>query len=1098
MHKQQSGFGRKLNSFIQRIYKNGICDLFLKPLSKPLTPHLSTEGTSAREWLPHRERGFDSCSPSLPGKGLGVRFEALYKRIFGKSPNPSATRLQCKHKSSNDSKFLQNLTLPYRASLSLVRRGKDFSYAKSEGEVLCEMGVHSSPTLKEALKSVLRRRKGGLGSKGFESRQTFQKSFKKRCLTTNRKASTLFLAALLFILSAAISPAIAKVPASTFIVQSPQNAQQQANKAIQLFRQGKFIEAAAAWKLTANIFLAQGDRLNQAMALSNLSLSYQQLGQWEQASEAIAQSLQTLKTQPENKDKVAIQAQSLDVFGSLQREIGQSANALNSWQEAANLYGKINQPLKVAQSKINQTQAMQDLGLYPRACKTLLEVLNKQIEGVNNCQELSQLTTENLTQKLKKLDNESPSLTVAVGLRSLGELLRLVDQPEQSEIILAKSLNIAEKLQSPQDIAATYLSIGNTAREIADREPVRSIRENYEEKVLDAYGNVIKLSPSPMIRQQAQLNQLSFLLKLEQMSVSEELWRSLNSQLSNLSPSRSGVYQQINFAQTFINLAQAKKLTLGANSQLPTFNDIDKILAKATEQARSLGDKRAEAYALGNRGGLYELTEATPQTQAEQFTQQALSLVSNFEAPDIAYQFFWQLGRIRKNQENIEDAIAAYTKAYDALGSLRGDLVANNAELQFSFRDRVEPIYRELVDLDLQYVARLNKQVKNDKSQKLLIQARDVIESLQVAELNNFFRQACVEGNAKQIDKVDKTAAVIYPIILGDRLEVILSLPNQPLSLHTKQIPQKDVEKTVQNVQGSLKTPDSIIEGFLPEYKQLYDWLIQPLEKELLTSKVSNLVFVLDGELRNIPMSILYDGNKYLIEKYPIAVTSGLQLVNPKPLAEITLRALTAGLSEVGKDFTGQFKPLTYVKEELEQIEKSGISSRQILNANFTSKEFTKEIIGSGFPIVHLATHGQFSSQAKDTFILSWDKRINVIDFGNLLRNSTLNQGTPIELLVLSACETASGDKRAALGLAGVAVRAGARSTLATLWSVEDKSTAKIMGELYRQLEKAKEKKINKAQVVQNSQLSLLKDLKDTKYNHPHYWAPFILVGNWQ
>lgn len=926
--------------------------------------------------------------------------------------------------------------------------------------------------------------------KGFKvSGQTLPKSSKKR---------SLFLAALLFILSAAISPVIAKVPASTFIVQSPQNAQQQANKAIQLYRDGKFIEAVAAWKLTANVFLAQGDRLNQAMALSNLSLTYQQLGQWEQASDAIAQSLQILKSQPENKEKLEIQAQTLDVFGSLQREIGQSANALNSWQEAANIYSKINQPLKVAQSKINQTQAMQDLGLYPRACKTLLEVFNKQIEQVTNCQELGQLSRENLTQKLIKFDNESPSLTVAVGLRSLGEVLRLVDQPQQSEIILAKSLNLAEKLQSPQDIAATYLSIGNTAREIAERERVRSIRENYEQKALLSYGEVIKLSPSPMIRQQAQLNQLNFLLKLEQTSATEELWRSLNSQFPNLSPSRSGVYQQINFAQTIINLAQTKKLTLGANSQVPTFDDIDKILIRATEQARSLQDKRAEAYALGNRGGLYELTEATPQTQAEKFTQQALSIVSNFSAPDIAYQFFWQLGRIRKNQENIEDAIAAYTKAYNALQSLRGDLVANNAELQFSFRDRVEPIYRELVDLDLQYAASLNKQLKNDKSQKLLIQARDVIESLQVAELNNFFREACVEGNAKQIDKVDKTAAVIYPIILGDRLEVILSLPNQPLSLHTKQISRPAFEETVENVQRSLLTPDSIVEGFLPEYQQLYNWLIQPLEKELATSKVSNLVFVLDGELRNIPMSILYDGNKYLIEKYPIAVTSGLQLIEPKPLAEINLRALTAGLSQVSKEFTGQFKPLIYVEEELKQIKNSGIPSQPILNAQFTSKEFKKEIGSSGFPIVHLATHGQFSSKAEDTFILAWDSRINVIDFGNLLRNSTLNQGRPIELLVLSACETASGDERAALGLAGVAVRAGARSTLATLWSVEDKSTAKIMGELYRQLEQAKEKKINRAQVLQNSQLSLLKDSKEKQYNHPHYWAPFVLVGNWQ
>ncbi len=114
---------------------------------------------------------------------------------------------------------------------------------------------------------------------------------------------------------------------------------------------------------------------------------------------------------------------------------------------------------------------------------------------------------------------------------------------------------------------------------------------------------------------------------------------------------------------------------------------------------------------------------------------------------------------------------------------------------------------------------------------------------------------------------------------------------------------------------------------------------------------------------------------------------------------------------------------------------------------------------------------------------------------GDLLRNNILNQRTPIELLVLSACQTATGDKRAALGLAGVAVRSGARSTVATLWSVQDKSTASVMGELYQKLEQAKKTQINKAEALRQAQLPLL---KDKIYNHPHYWAPFVLVGNWQ
>ncbi|MBR8836059.1 MAG: CHAT domain-containing protein [Stigonema ocellatum SAG 48.90 = DSM 106950] len=918
----------------------------------------------------------------------------------------------------------------------------------------------------------------------------------------------LFLVIFLFLISAVTPPVVVAISSPTPMVESQQDGGQLAKSATKLYRAGQFEQAAVAWQQTAKVFAAKGDGLNQAMALSNLSLTYQQLGQLDQATKAIEKSLELLKTQPQGKEQLKILAQTLDVQGYLQRETGKSTDALKTWQQATKTYSQIDEPDKLAQSKINQAQAMQDLGLYPRACNTLLEALNKKIE-VESCQELGQISSEKLKENLQKVANESPSPTIVVGLRSLGELLRVVGQREQSEIILTTSLTLAQKLNSRQDQAAAYLSLGNTAIDLAKDQRVRRQREDYEQKALSYYQNVVKISTSPIIQQQAQLNQLSFMLfklgqleeadKPGQLEEAEKLWRSLNPQLSNLSPSRTGVYNKINFAHTFIELAEKDNSTFKANSQLPTFNDIDQILATAAQQARSLGDKRAEAYALQNRSRLYILIGPTQDLSlGEKFSNQALSIVSTFESPDIAYQVLWQLGRIRKAQGNIEDAIAAYTKAYIALQSLRSDLVTLNPEVQFSFRESVEPVYRELVDLDLQSAVSFNKADKNNQSEKRLTHAREVIESLQLAEINNFFREVCVEANTKPIDKIDPTAAVIYPIILPDRLEVLLSLPNQPPRLYTKNIPKQHVENIVEKVQRSLITPQSLVKDFLPLYQEVYNWLIQPLETDLANnSNVKTLTFVLDGDLRNIPMNILYDGKQFLVERYAIALTPGLQLVNPKPLAEINLKALTAGLSEIPKNGAGQdFAPLLNVRGELQQIKESGHTSGQLLNEHFTSKELKKELAASRVPpIVHLATHGRFSSKVEDTFILSWDSRINVKQLGDLLRNNTLSQGRPIELLVLSACETASGDKRAALGLAGVAVRAGARSTVATLWAVVDKSTAQIMGEFYRQLDIAKAKKLSKAEALRQAQLILK---KDENFSHPHFWAPFVMVGNWQ
>ncbi|PMB28450.1 hypothetical protein CEN42_22230 [Fischerella thermalis CCMEE 5208] len=916
---------------------------------------------------------------------------------------------------------------------------------------------------------------------------------------------SLFLAVLLFMFASTAPPVIAKVSQTTQIVQTQSDAQQLVNQATQLYRSGQLQEAAVVWEKAVSAFSAQKDNLNQAMALSNLSLTYQQLGQWEKATKANQQSLVLLQTQPQSQDKQKILAQALDIQGYLQKEVGQFTQSLESWQQAAKIYSQIKEPAKLAQNQINQSQVMQDMGLFPRACKTLLEVFNQEL-GVSDCQEFSQLSSEELTAKLQKITSESPSVTKVIGLRSLGELLRFIGQPEQSQLVLDSSLILAQKLNSPQEQAATYLSIGNTAKTLAENERVRRRRETYYQQAVDAYMQAAKLTTLPTTRQQAQLNHLSLLLKQgkydpEKYQDAKAFWLSLNPQDLKFSPSRTGIYEQINYAQSLAELIQPENSQQKQDSQLPSFDEIDKTLAEAATQAKNLGDKQAEAYALGNRGALYEQRGSKEDlSQAEKFTRQALNVVSSLESPYISYQYFWQLGRIRKAQGDIPDAIAAYTKAYNALQSLRSDLVAVNPEVQFSFRSSVEPVYRQLVELELEYAQSLKADKKEQESQKRLTQARNVLESLQLAELNNFFREACVETNSKPIDQLDTNAAVVYPIILSnqqqsnanvERLEVILSLPKQPPRLYSTKLKKQEVEETVEQIQAFLKSPETKLEQSLPYYQKVYDWLIRPLQQDLENNKIKTLVFVLDEKLRNIPMSVLHDGKQYLLQKYAIALTPGLQLINPKPLTDINIKAITAGISKPREGF----KELPQVRQELKQIEDLGVASKSLLDEKFTTKEVQNQILNSDVSIIHLATHAQFSSIADDTFILFWDQRMNVKQLGNLLRNNTLTSRRPIELLVLSACETAIGDQRATLGLAGVAVRSGARSTMATLWSVQDESTAKFMGNLYSQLEQAKKTKINKAQALQQAQLALL---NDQQYSNPHFWAPFVVVGNWQ
>ncbi len=806
----------------------------------------------------------------------------------------------------------------------------------------------------------------------------------------------------------------------------------------ELYGNGEFGAAAIAWQRAAIAYQTQGDRLNQAMALSNLSLAYQQLGQWSKATQAITDSLDLLKTEGEQGRSVL--AQALNTQGGLQLALGQSEQALETWQQAENVYAQTEDRSGIIRSQINQAQALQALGLYRRALKTL-------------------------TQVNQALETQPDSPLKAVGLRSLGNILRLVGDLDQSRQTLEQSLAIAEQLGSREDVEAALFSLGNRARAKGD-----------SQAALAFYQQAAAVPTSTSTQIQTQLAQLSLWLETEQWEAAEALSPQIQEKLGNLPPSRMTIYAQINFANSLIRLKQKS-----ATSQA-SWKAIAQLLADAVQQGKNLGDRRSEAYALGNLGKVYEQTQQW--SIAQDLTRQALFLAQEINAPDIAYRWQWQLGRILKAEGDRQSAIAIYSEAVNTLKSLSSDLVAINSDVQFSFRESVEPVYRELLDLLLQ------PDSKNEISQENLTQALDVIESLQLAELNNFFREACLDAEPVPINEVDRKqqAAVIYPIILGDRLEVILSLPQQPLHHYTTSIPKGELEKVIDQLRKNLVIRSR--RKFFPPSQKLYDWLIRPAAEDLAKSsvKIKTLVFVLDGPLRNIPMATLYDGDNYLVEKYRIALTPGLRLLSPRPLQQVELKILAAGLTQQKQDFS----PLDYVREELEGI-KDNLSTVVLLDQAFTREALRKELEFSAFRVVHLATHGQFSSNLAKTFILAWDSPINVKELDNILRGRTPLKEKAIELLVLSACETATGDERAALGLAGMAVRAGARSTVATLWSVNDEATAEFMGQFYQELAT---KQVTKAEALRQAQLTLLKSGYGL-YRHPFYWAPYVLLGNW-
>jgi CHAT domain-containing protein len=285
----------------------------------------------------------------------------------------------------------------------------------------------------------------------------------------------------------------------------------------------------------------------------------------------------------------------------------------------------------------------------------------------------------------------------------------------------------------------------------------------------------------------------------------------------------------------------------------------------------------------------------------------------------------------------------------------------------------------------------------------------------------------------------------------------------------------------------------------------MYEWLVRPAESELAAGQIDTLVFVLDLALQNLPLSALYDGEGYLIERYANAQNTGLKVID-RPQTEVAFHPLLGALSE--NPNVENFVPLEFADEEVMAIQNLLGDASVLMDRKFTKENFQNELVAQDYNVIHLATHGQFSSDPRQTFLLTAPTEeepseepklaanvIYVNELDKVLQTRFQATRQDIDLLVLSACETAKVDNRATLGLAGVAQRAGASSTLASLWSLYDESAAEFMPMFYQKLV---EQKVSKAEALRLTQLEFLQNPEyRNRYAHPVFWASYVLVGNW-
>ncbi|NJR26573.1 MAG: CHAT domain-containing protein [Richelia sp. CSU_2_1] len=365
----------------------------------------------------------------------------------------------------------------------------------------------------------------------------------------------------------------------------------------------------------------------------------------------------------------------------------------------------------------------------------------------------------------------------------------------------------------------------------------------------------------------------------------------------------------------------------------------------------------------------------------------------------------------------------------------------------------------------------------------------------------------------EQLDLVLVTASgpvVRYRVPESNRQEITQAVTDSRI-VH-KSVPEANREelmKVVTQFRNEITKPGARrTTSYLPYAKQLYKWMIAPLEPTLKERGIDTISFIADAGLRGFPFAALHDGQQFLIENYNLTLMPSMSLTDTRYIDVRNVQVLAMGASEFS-----ELNPLPAVPAEIASISREwpGIS---FLNDGFTIENLRQQHQSRPFGIIHLATHGEFRpGAANNSFIQFWNSRLKL----NQLRDLRLNN-PQVNLLVLSACRTAVGDEQAELGFGGLAVQSGAQTAVASLWYVSDEGTLGLMSEFYQQLKTApiKAAALRQAQIAMlrgqvrleggtlrgtsrgdGVQLpDLLRNSEDTKFVHPYYWSAFVMIGS--
>lgn len=866
----------------------------------------------------------------------------------------------------------------------------------------------------------------------------------------------------LFVASLVFFSGLGKITPSHFILfHAPLMAQsmsprQWVQEGIDAYQAGNYQEAVKIWKKALS---ASSEPQEKQIILENLATAYQKLNQNEQVFETL-----------EKLEKYAI-------------ETGNKGKLSQLLTQKAQIYLNIGQP------------------------QTAIALLCASTDE-KTCQPNTALA---ISRQIEDTSIERSALGI------LAEAYRFSGKYDQS----IQTLETALSLPSTEAQTSLKQSLGNsyTARGQLSQLRAKSAEKQdhnrsntFQKQAISDYQQATKNFRANLNGSEDPLTKLENLLNLIRLSYYSQNFQIISPQQRQNDLQQALILlpmvpQNVTTVYASIDLASLPAFSLALSTpliQCPTqwqLSDFQRlsILDNALTIAKNLNNPRVESFALGAIGHFYECLGRTK--EALTLTQKAI-LVANqdLNTKDGLYLLEWQKGRIFQAKGQFNLAVNAYQNAYNTLENIRSDLLTTEKDVQLDFRDSIEPIYRQLAQLKLQLAD--SQSLSSIQQKQELKEVLKIIDHLRLAELQNHLGNDCflrIDAPVSQPISAFPQTAIINSLMFQEKTAIIIILPGQSIKIHwIKQNKANIIENIAQFRQ-------SILDGFLTlgDYdtslsETLYSQIIRPFETDLQEYDVKNLVFIQDSPFRPIPMAALHDGKQFLIEKYAVSTTPSLSLTFLQKRTLSDNKTLILGVTEESQIDGQIFPSLDNIPLEIATISQQFPNHQLLVNQQFNPQTLTQTLDNADYSIIHIATHAQFGTIPDDTFLVAGNNdKIAIKSLENTLR--LLESGSnSVELLTLTACETAEGDERSALGLAGVAIQAGVQSAIASLWPVSDQSTLQLILAFYDNLINSG---VNKAEALREAQIQLIQAQSNpdinNQYSHPVYWSSFILIGNW-